>query len=207
MEIHHKRANVVTLFADIVSSYTGTIELSTMTGGQAMNAIPSDCRAVLGIDDIEKFTQHVNDSLSRAKNQYPEDQNITMTSEMHTTKQAVLAGDLRTLLRGITKVPVGVHEMHPTIENFVQTSTNLGTISIKDQMINIGYMTRGSLDQSLDGLISRLQEHYEADGYDVINGKKCPGRSQNPNDPFVNLITNQYEQVINKMPEKRAVHA
>ena len=204
-EIHLGRANANIVLMQLLAHYPGQRELSSIQWGQASNAIPAECTAVIGIQDKQHFEAYFTAYIADQKTKYT-DQNLLWSLREKDLVAPILL-DPRSLFTTIMALPIGVREMHPSIADFVQTSVNLGIVSLADGQVNMCYMPRWSQDDSFDILIQEIENHYNAIGFDVHIEEKIPGWSQSPHDSFVTLVKNQYDILLGKEAKIVAVHA
>lgn len=204
-EIHLGIANANIVLMQLLAHYPGQRELSSIQWGQASNAIPAECKAVVGIQDKQHFETYFTEFIASQKTKYTDKDLIWSLIQQDVVTPILL--DPRYLFTTIMDLPIGVREMHPSIPNFVQTSVNLGIVSISNGHVKMCYMPRWSKDDSFDILIQEIENYYNTIGFDVQTEEKIPWRSQSPHDSFVTLVKNQYDMLLGKEAKIVAVHA
>jgi dipeptidase D len=103
--------------------------------------------------------------------------------------------------------PNGVQVMSPDIPDLVQTSLNLGTLSVNTEAVDLGFCLRSSVDTQTQMLVDRLMQlSLVVDGSLEVSGQ-YPGWPYRPDSPLRELMTQVYVEQFGKEPKVKAIHA
>lgn len=111
------------------------------------------------------------------------------------------------LLSLIQTMPRGVCEMSPSVNGLVETSLNLGTLTMDDQTASLGYAVRSSVASKKEELLDRmilLCDVYHA----AWNIKGVyPGWEYQPQSPLRDAVCGLYKKMYGKEMVVQAIHA
>jgi len=111
---------------------------------------------------------------------------------------------LLNLLHGL---PHGVDKMSYDIGGLVETSTNLATISIKENKAAIGLSTRSSIKTALQDFRDRIRATAELSGASVEEDTPYPGWKPNLDSKILDISKKIFEDMYGKEPHVEAIHA
>jgi dipeptidase D len=212
-DINKGRANANKLLARILHAinHETTMYLCHIDGGNLRNAIPRDAMAIIAVptNSKEKIHQIIHTYQGYFSNEYKvTDPEIKVSvAETSLPAQAIETSLKETIIRLLLGLPHGVLAFSQDIPDFVETSTNLASIKIKDNEVVIATSQRSSLESaklyanqmvaSVFGLAGFKYEH--SDGY--------PGWTPNPKSALLKIAADVYEELYNKKANVRAIHA
>ena len=150
-EIDGNRANAIKILCNILREVNQRrhISLASISGGTAMNVIPSTAYATIltdiFIDDVQKIC---DDTAAHIKKVFVGEVNLTIDVEEVEMPARIFSGvDLKNTITLVTLLHSGVYEMSGTEPPFVMTSANLGMIRADDKM-TVQIMPRSNIDES-----------------------------------------------------------
>lgn len=165
--IHMGLANADKLMGECLAALDCP-RLVSLSGGMQDNAIPSQCSAVILVDEgqAEAAAASALAWFERAKAQWTNDPHMTfaVTSAPGASK-ALSAADSREVVELLRAVPNGVQAMNPDLPGQVQTSLNLGILSLGDSGLRLVFLVRSSslAEQcSLAGQLLRIATEHGA---------------------------------------------
>ncbi|MCX6825505.1 MAG: beta-Ala-His dipeptidase [candidate division SR1 bacterium] len=205
VDIHLNRGNAIVALLDIIHSYAGSLQVIEIHGGQADNAIPTDSKAVLAVEDIEKFDKHVLSYIHNYKKKY-EAGSLSYSITPHIGDHPAIKNH-SDFLSVLLNIPDGVRTMSEGVDGLVESSVNLGMFITADSKFNITYAPRSSDNKKLGGLVDELHTQHGSIGGVVSTRSRYPGRYQNPNDALVQLVKKHYEDVLQSPIKIVAYHA
>ncbi len=142
-----------------------SFELKSISGGAAPNAIPVNARAVLCIaeDDYQKCYDCCNETVNDLKTGYSKTEpdmvfEITETEETEKSEQVLSKADTDLILAYMDQQFDGVYTMSQIIEGLVESSSNLGVITVEPT----GFSAKGMLRSSNAALEKELIEKNRA---------------------------------------------
>ncbi len=111
------------------------------------------------------------------------------------------------LMSLIQTMPRGICEMSPAVSGLVETSLNLGTLTMDDQTASLGYAVRSSVASKKEELLERmilLCDAYHAAW--TIKGV-YPGWEYQPQSPLRDAVCGLYQKMYGKEMVVQAIHA
>ena len=197
-----------------------TVELISLSGGEADNAIARSARADLFVSGnteglIELFGRLSDDIRTEYRKKDP-DMRISLIQVDETQGDGPFASQspldpssFRSLARYITVMPNGVQSMSADIDGLVETSLNLGLLSMgeKDTSVSLGYSVRSSVRSAREELLSKLSILTERfNGAYSITGSypEWPYRQYSP---LRDTMVRVHEELFGQTPQIKAIHA
>lgn len=212
-EIHKERANSNCLMGRLLWELCKVCDLSLVSvgGGLADNAISRETEAVIYVSpsDEDKFIQTVRRVESEMKQEYAvkdPDLQIEVTKENETSGLSIRGEMLKKAAGLLLGMPYGVQAMSADIEGLVETSLNLGVLSM-DDALRLEYSVRSSLETAKSALIEKMRAIvYLAGGSMTVSGD-YPGWAYRQDSPLRDKMVRVYERMYGKMPKIEAIHA
>lgn len=215
VEIDKGRGNANWILGALICGLTlrWDIRLSKIQGGQADNAIPREAEALIWVREadaakIEEFLKAEEDKYKRELDGkdvgfYLEKvyHNSTVFDKCYTsasTKQAFAC---------LCKLPNGVIDMSADVEGLVETSLNLGVMSLQENGLRLSYAVRSSVDRSRENLCRHMIEIAERTGARVEIRNAYPGWAYRKESPLRDKMTAVYRELYGKEPMVQAIHA
>ena len=138
-------------------------DLVSFQGGTADNAIPSKAEAVIRIDSKsqKKLTSTIKSIRNNLKKKYKgieDEKSIKLTISKGTSaKKAITDKQRDSLLTYITGVPNGVYTMSKDQEGLVESSLNLGVVTMNTKNICIIQNVRSSAPEKEEELFGKIK--------------------------------------------------
>jgi dipeptidase D len=186
-------------------------DLSDIRGGEKHNAIPREARAEICVNEedlpiletkIIKYTEIFQNELRK------KDDKVKLSLVRNTNRIPVLTEkDKSDLLNLLYSFPYGVFSMSPDIEGLVQTSTNLASVVVQGDGVNILTSQRSSLESSIHDIAGKVISHALLADYDYISKDPYPAWTPNPDSPLLRTAVSVHSELFGRKPEIKAVHA
>jgi dipeptidase D len=187
------------------------LRLACFDGGNLRNAIAREAYATFVVAEpdvelmkeiVEKFTQDLKYEFRTTE----PDMEITL---METEKPAFVVDMLSqdNLLNVLYACPHGVLAMSREIPGFVETSTNLASVKMKEDHFFITTSQRSSVESSKYAAAYRVESCFLLAGADVEHGDGYPGWAPNPESKILKIAVDAYKKLFNKEPIVRAIQA
>lgn len=111
------------------------------------------------------------------------------------------------ILSLIQTMPRGICEMSPAVSGLVETSLNLGTLTMDDQTASLGYAVRSSVASKKEELLERMI--LLCDAYHAAWNIKgvYPGWEYQPQSPLRDAVCGLYQKMYGKEMVVQAIHA
>jgi dipeptidase D len=212
-DINKGRGNAVKLLNRILwNGYqTHDLFLADINAGNLRNAIPREGEAVVLIpeEEIADFKTYIAEINNVYKAELRiTDPNIEVLLEETPMPKKVLSEGLQIdIMNALYVCPHGVLAMSQDIPGFVETSSNLASIKIIDEKIVITTSQRSSVESRKQTAVDMVSTTFYMIGAQVENSDGYPGWTPNPDSQVLKLLEQAYEQLFNKKPAVKAIHA
>ncbi len=187
------------------------LRLACFDGGNLRNAIAREAYATFVVAEadvelmkeiVEKFTKDLKYEFRTTE---PDMEITLMEVEKPEFVVDMLSQD--NLLNVLYACPHGVLAMSREIPGFVETSTNLASIKMKEDHFFITTSQRSSVESSKYAAAYRVESCFLLAGADVEHGDGYPGWAPNPDSKILKIAVDAYKKLFNKEPIVRAIHA
>lgn len=185
----------------------GDIELSSIDGGCADNAIADSCQAVILTDNPEEYKEKLFMWSDTLQEKYPNEKSMTLTVEETDAEESFGEKCTRDFLRCMRKIPNGVAAMSKDIKGLVQTSLNLGIIRTDESGITLCHAIRSSVSAEKDRLKEKVSAAYKKHGADVTLHGDYPEWEYKKDSRLQKIIADEYEKQSGKKMNITAIHA
>jgi dipeptidase D len=103
-------------------------------------------------------------------------------------------------------LPHGVEAMSPDIPGLTQTSTNLGVVDTRDDLVEVTMLTRSSIEASKFALAERISAICTLAGFQPLLESSYPGWKPEPASSLVQLMQRAHEGLFGRPMVVSAVH-
>ena len=214
-EIHKGIGNSVKIANRFLYHITNEFEtgLYKFNGGNKHNAIPREAEIIFTIEKeyqnllIKYFEDFRNEIIQEIGNIEPK---IKIELTETGLPDYIIDFDTQVLLTYVLYAyPHGVHAWSKTIENLVETSSNLAAIefSKNEQKITITASHRSSLNSGIKDITNMAEAVFELGEADFETSGAYPGWAPNKNSEILKIAEKTYLQLYNKKPLVKAIHA
>ena len=213
VDIHLGRGHAIKLLVRLLNGAIEPYEmhLSSLFGGNASNAIPSQAAAVVLLPEaqVEAFTEYLQTFEMTAKSELSAvepDLSIKLAA-VEPPAEVIDESYQMILLDALYATPQGVMRMSDALPGLVETSNNLGIVKIQDGQLQVDCTPRSSVDSALEDVSQMIAAVWEMAGYPVEFANYYPGWNPNPESPILELMKATYQGLYGQEPEVMAVHA
>ena len=186
--------------------------LAAFSGGQAKNAIPKFASATIALPEadrekasaiIDTFRAEFCDAFGNIETE------MAFTAQFQSTPPArVLKAALGYGLAGLmATVPNNVHTMSPFIDGLVESSANLGVLSLTEEEILFTVFARSSVAYQatqIGVICAALAEQF---GFRFQSEGHVPGWAVNPNSQLTKIACEAYQHLTGEEMIVEPVHA
>ncbi|MBC8344549.1 MAG: beta-Ala-His dipeptidase, partial [Bacteroidetes bacterium] len=212
-EIHKGLGNSIKLINRLILEAGTHIEIAIadINGGNARNAIPREAFATIVVNEkqmveFEEFVISFNQIVKKE---------LCITApglEVKVEKAGpvyhVLDRETQTkLCLAVAACPHGEQAWSQTLDNLVETSTNLATINTEGDKVLVGTSQRSSIKSKLDDIVNTVQAVFNLAGAKVSASDGYPGWEPNPDSEILRISETSYKRLFNSDPEVKAIHA
>ncbi len=187
------------------------IKLNEFDGGNLRNAIPREAWATILVpeDKAADLVNSVPEFREMSRNEF----NITephmdFTIEETDIPEVVIDDEsFSELVNAIYACPHGVIAMSQSIDDFVETSTNLASVKFQEDEILVTTSQRSSVESEKQDITNMVTSVFKLAGARTKTSDGYPGWTPNPDSEIMNITVDSYKKLFNKDPEVLAIHA
>jgi dipeptidase D len=181
-------------------------------GGNLRNAIPREAYAVIVIPEKynDVFTSYFQTYSKHMRADYIVDEpNIQLTLSPAPLPEKVMKKKVQEkLLNTLYACPHGVISWSRTMENLVETSTNLASVKFEGlNRITIATSQRSSVNSAKQQIANTVRSTFKLSGAVVEQTEGYPGWNPNPDSAILNISKNSYLRLFKTEPAVKAIHA
>lgn len=213
--INKGHANALVTIATLLSMLQQggvSFRVASFSGGQAKNAIPAFGSASVAIaanDEakaktiIEAFRTEFTEAFGSIE------PNMVFTTDITNTASArVLKGEIGYGLVGLmTTVPNNVHTMSPFIDGLVESSANLGVMSVNEKIVRFTVFARSSVAYQATQIGVICAALANSFGFTFDSEGHVPGWAVNPNSKLTHIACDAYKHLTGIDMIVEPVHA
>ncbi|MBE3121515.1 MAG: aminoacyl-histidine dipeptidase [Thermoplasmata archaeon] len=213
VDIHEQRGNAIKLLTRMLWKASQKYEfyLFDIKGGDKHNAIPREAYAKVSLEKNNK-NGFVTELKAEEKNILDEIKPIDPKFKVDVvscepTKTSLDKTSQMKLLNLLHGLPHGVHQMNYDIKTLVNTSTNLATVSVKENTVVIGMSSRSPMKSALQDMRDRIKAIALLSGAKVSEGTPYPGWKPDLQSKILALSKKIFKDMFKEEPKIEAIHA
>ncbi|NDL71127.1 aminoacyl-histidine dipeptidase [Vreelandella alkaliphila] len=186
--------------------------LISYQGGTLRNAIPREAFAHIALpaEDVDAAIAMVEALSGTLKAELGSgDSGLTLTAErVNVTDVEPLTRDTSAmLLATLHAAPCGVERMSADVPGVVETSNNLGVLSLEEGRFHLCALVRSLHNSATDAMASRFQALFGLMGARVKVENGYPGWAPNPESPLLATFNARHAALMGREPEVKVIHA
>lgn len=214
-EIHKERGNANKLAGRLLWRLVSedlNIGLTSCHGGVADNAICRENRLALVVEEseAEKLEQIIKAMEQEIKKELVGRDNdfFINVSKIGVAEVACVKGQqVKEMAAFLMAVPNGVQSMSAHMPGLVETSLNLGILTIDNALFRADFSVRSSIESSKWELVSRLKALAQLADMSAECTGDYPGWAYRVNSPLREKMIALYEEMYGEKPKVEAIHA
>ena len=202
-------ANSNKLMADLLNTL-GEVRLVNVEGGTADNAIPNTAVATIVVeaDKAERVKAAAESWAAYAKAACPKDPGFTFTFESSIgSADALSVEESKKTVDLLLAVPNGIQSMNPDMPELVQTSLNLGMVSLKDGKLSLTFSLRSGVAKEKDELAAKLRAISADFGAEYRQSGDYPAWEYRSDSVLRDTMVRIYTEQYGKAPIVETIHA
>lgn len=213
IDIHKGRGNANKLLARVLFALSNALDvgIADIQGGSLRNAIPREAfaRLTINVNQKEAFQQALADVVEDIDEEYSfvESDLLISAREVTSPEHIMNAQATRGLLNAILACPNGVLRNSDCFDGVVETSSNLGILSLTDDVVSLKFMTRSLKDKARDNAVQRIRSCFELIGAEVVAEGAYPGWAPSENPALLNLMKSVYQDTFGQEAGTQIIHA
>lgn len=212
VDIHQGRGNALRVLGSLLQRLLEhNFEVSEINGGSAQNAIPREAFAVVAIDASKE--KQLRALVSTVASEYKTDLGAFDSGlEITVDKAAVPAkvldrSDAQRVADLLIALPHGVLAASPDVPGLTQNSTNLATVSTKNDLVEIVTSQRSAIDSSKWAAARMVATVFRLAGFEVEHTGNYPGWKPDPASDIVLKMQAVHERLFGSPAKLIAMHA
>jgi len=173
----------------------GKIEIVSFTGGTARNAIPPTAEAIIRTEIGEREIVNVLVEEEKRFHALYGTADPAMKFAFTTVENAgrvIGADEQHDLIALLTLLRTGVHDMSRLHVDKVETSANLGVISMDKSEVHVQFFPRSSVNERLDEIVTMAETLAERTGFTLTVGAKSPAWREREHSTLVKIMGEVY---------------
>jgi len=216
VDIVKQRANAIKVLANLLQVSIQhkhiALYLVRFEGGQASASIPSSAEAVvaLPVGSEQDFVDLMIQGSCAVQAQF----GVTDPAVEVLYEPAVWHGTVvdeestRCLLADLNAIPVGPLEWHPDIVGTPLTSNNIGTVRqlTDEHVFEVSTHSRSFHGEDMELLAKKIREIFLVSGAEVEQIMNAPSWEENPNSPFLQMVSDTFQDILGFRPKPVAMH-
>ncbi len=211
-DIHLGRGNAIKLMTRLLRRLEALdIRVASFNGGSLANAIPRESSAVIAIpsesrSDAIRVFEECREELMKELAIAEPGLTLTMTEAKHQTS-VMPAAIQRNWLVALDACPNGALRMSDNIEGVVETSSNMGVLTLSEGKIHLQVLPRslsGSANDAIRDTIAGLFSMVEAS---IKFEDSYPGWTPDPQSRILAIMKTVYQDIFGKIPAVKVIHA
>lgn len=188
-----------------------SMRLNSFDGGNLRNAIAREAYAIVLIpknneDNLRKAVEDFK-ILSKAEFSITEPR-MEITIETALIPETVIDNEsFDEFTNAVYACPHGVIAMSQSIDNFVETSTNLASVKFLEDEILITTSQRSSVESEKQDITNMVKSVFKLAGARTVVSDGYPGWAPNPDSEIVDITVKSYKKLFTAEPAVLAIHA
>ena len=212
-DIHLGLGNANKLLARFLAGHAAELDLRLVdfNGGTLRNAIPREAFATVVVpaskaDELKNLSSVYLEIL---KNELSaKEKNLTVVLESVTTDKAALTAQSRdTFVQLLNATPNGVIRNSDVAKGVVETSLNVGVVTMGDDSAEIICLIRSLIDSGKEYVVSMLESLGTLAGAKTSAKGSYPGWQPDASSPVMALVRETYQRLFNSTPNIQVIHA
>ncbi len=211
VEIHKNRANANKVMGELLSRVQKLMPvcITKLVGGAKDNAIPRACEVTfvaLGmyIERINEITEQLQKEI---REQFDEPNVIIRGDDVDALGGNALTSECSAKVIALLNAsPNGVQAWSADIDGLVQTSLNLGVVTL-DDALHLTWAVRSSVNSEKTALLEKLSALAEFHGAEFTSHGDYPAWEYKKDSPLRDTMAKVYADMYGKAPEIVAIHA
>jgi dipeptidase D len=216
IDIDKQRANANKIIARALHKIQLAFPTSILSvkGGSVGNAIPRDANALIACDPIHfsGLENLVSEFEKTALNEFCMTEKslsicIEHVAHNHKALSGLTSDTAKKAVNLLLAIPHGVTGMSADIQGKVETSNNLASIRIKDELLHILTSQRSFTMSKLDEIAFRVKAIADLAGAHTKASKQYPPWSPDTESVLLNRCIRTYKHLFHKEPVLESIHA
>ncbi len=212
IDIHKNHLNAIKGMVSLLKSLSFPYHLCRLEGGDAFNAIPIWAHAALSLPpaQVHALEAAIEDARARLSARFSlTDPALSLSMSPLDPQDIRCWGDESRdrLLDLLAALPSGVLAMEQHAAHIVETSSNLGLVALKDDVLEIHSLSRSTVLDAQEEAVASIEAaaRLAGAGFAIIPPVNDPWRLPDAS-PLLRVVKTAYENVFHREPPLVTVH-
>ena len=202
---------VIAMWAILAAIYNEyDFHLGAINLGEANASIASSADIIICVPSGEacEFVKSQQEMMNEwLREEYPQDAKMTCSIEKCEPLDSVISAEaLEALMGCLEQIPQGVVKMSDAMPGTVETSNNVGRIMTAEDHIFVSTHTRSFIDDDMTELSRQIADTFKEQGAESEVVMSAPAWQENQQSPFLQLVSNTFQDVLGWRPRMVAMH-
>lgn len=209
---------VIAMWAVLAAIYNEyTFHLASVNLGEANASIASSAEIIICVPSGEacEFVKAQQEMMNEwLREEYPQDAKMTCSIEKCEPLDSVISAEtFEALMSCLEQIPQGVVKMSDAMPGTVETSNNVGRITTAEgdgehqsPHIFVSTHTRSFIDDDMAALSQEIADTFKQQGAESEVVMSAPAWQENQQSPFLQLVSNTFQDVLGWRPRMVAMH-
>ena len=202
---------VIAMWAILAAIYNEyDFHLGAINLGEANASIASSADIIICVPSGEacEFVKSQQEMMNEwLREEYPQDAKMTCSIEKCEPLDSVISAEaLEALMGCLEQIPQGVVKMSDAMPGTVETSNNVGRIMTAEDHIFVSTHTRSFIDDDMAELSRQIADTFKEQGAESEVVMSAPAWQENQQSPFLQLVSNTFQDVLGWRPRMVAMH-
>lgn len=213
IDIGRNRKNAAFVLAEFLHDLSEHIRvgIAGFSSGGRLNVIPQTAETVICIDsaqvkEFDSILATYNSELKKACAQTEPNARVSAVNA-HIPEICLDSASGKMMISTLLLAPNGVSAMSADIPFLVQTSSNLGSVSLENGVLNLGFMIRSNTDHGKAETVRRLKALIGSKGGKVTLADDYPAWEYRQVSPLRDAMIETYAEMYGREPQICAIHA
>ena len=213
VEIDKGRANSNILLGRILLELKDEYhyQIAALSGGNKQNAIPRESAAELMVqEDATQLVHKIEEIAEKITHEFSTsdpDIQISVAVEENCEKEVLTEAAARKTVLLINLLPNGILRMSDDIKGLVETSLNLGVLTLEKDKLTLQYAVRSAVGTAKEYLLKRIAALVEEFGGRVTNTGNYPAWEYRRDSVLRDDMVRIFKEMYGKEPTVEAIHA
>jgi dipeptidase D len=212
-DIHLGLGNANKLLARFLAGHAKELDLRLVdfNGGTLRNAIPREGFATVAVPadkaaELKNLASHYQEILKNELSVV--EKNLVLLLDSATADKAALTAKSRdAFISLLNATPNGVIRNSDVAKGVVETSLNVGVVTMEQDSAQIICLIRSLIDSGKDYVVGMLESLGSLVGAQTEAKGSYPGWQPDASSPVMALVRETYQKLFNKTPNIQVIHA
>lgn len=187
-------------------------DIAALCGGAKQNAIPREAQALLLVPgkDLDAAKNILTETIAQVKNEYAtNDPGLALSIEEAGEKQEKVLQDAskKAVVMLLNNLPNGIQSMSADIEGLVETSLNMGIVTLDEKEFLAEFAVRSSVESARDAVTACIRNLVEYAGGTLAVSGVYPAWEYKKDSVMREDAARIFREIYEKEPKIEAIHA